>query len=489
MRRGASANDEPDDTAHEERPLLVHDSIPLDELLTNIGCGWFHTRLLWVCGLGFSAASIEIVLTAFLFVELRKEWGLTEYQLAIIPTIVGFGTISGEFFWGPIADRFGRRWVFVLTTIIVTVCGFATAFSTNIKELIAWRFMVGFGYGGNIACDFALFSEFQSTKSRGEQLFKMQAFWPLGQLITCLLAWRLIPGHGWRVFVASCALPSLITACLRPFMPESPRWLLLQGRAEEATEICRDVAVLNGKTAAEVGLRPGTFVTLEASAEGRSSSSSSSSQSSSVFTLFAPPLLWTTIGILIFAVSLHVVGYGTLTLMPTLLEAKGFPKEEKYLSMTISSAAEFPGIIIAGLLAINVGRLFPLKFSLLTTGLALSMFAAAKSNEAIMACSCMSSMFLEGGWALFHTYVPEVYPTELRATAIGAITAVSSIVSTFVPMASAYMLSSHKSPVHAILFFSTTSICGALGTSLFLNIETKDRNLQDRVHRTKPGAS
>eukprot|EP00971_Amphidinium_carterae_P210515 4177119-Amphidinium_carterae.1 len=86
------------------RPLEV----PLDEVLSAIGDGWFQTRLTWVCGLGFSAAAVEVVLTGFAFTELLEVWNLSEQELSVVPMLVGIGSILGELCWGPMADYFGR---------------------------------------------------------------------------------------------------------------------------------------------------------------------------------------------------------------------------------------------------------------------------------------------------------------------------------------------------------------------------------------------
>jgi len=118
-------------------------SIPLDEVLSNIGIGWFHTRLLWLCGLGFCASAVEVVLSGFLYMELRKDWHLNEYQIGLIPTVVGAGAFVGEISWGPLADAYGRRTVFTLTCLVSFAFGMGTAFAPNLHWLIFLRCLMG----------------------------------------------------------------------------------------------------------------------------------------------------------------------------------------------------------------------------------------------------------------------------------------------------------------------------------------------------------
>merc|ERR1719163_197415 len=85
-------------------------------------------------------------------------------------------------------------------------------------------------------------------------------FWPLGQCSASLLAMMIIPSFGWRWFAAISVLPSCMTVFMRPFICESPRWLLTRGRRQEATEACFAIAEANGKTRNEVGLHAGVLV-------------------------------------------------------------------------------------------------------------------------------------------------------------------------------------------------------------------------------------
>mmetsp|Transcript_58088 Transcript_58088/g.138184 ORF Transcript_58088/g.138184 Transcript_58088/m.138184 type:complete len:495 (+) Transcript_58088:71-1555(+) len=460
--------------------------IPLDDVLNDIGDGWFQTRLTWVCGLGFSAAAVEVVLTGFAFTELRQVWNLTEYQLSMIPMLVGIGSIVGELLWGPIADYIGRAYVFVLTTFLVVIFGIASALAPNIWWFAILRTMVGFGYGGNISVDFALFSEFLPLESRGVRLFQMGLFWPVGQIICCLLAKFVIPPFGWRWFVGVCTVPVAITACLRPFFPESPRWLLLHQRPEEATEICRQVAILNGVNPEDVGLVAGAEVSLEVEALqpqtfGRSMLS--------LKRLFEGPLLVTTIGAILFTVSLNGAGYGAQTLMPTLLQRKGIDKAEVYTTMIVNTLFQIPGIFMAGGLAVFIGRIIPFRLSLMGVFLSLCGFAFTRSQAGVLATTSACSLFLEAGWSLMHVYLPEVYPTELRATAIGANSAISSIITFGVPMVAAHVLTMDQQAGGGawgtIVFFAVFSIFGVIGAFVCINVETKDRYLEDRMSKQK----
>jgi putative MFS transporter len=463
--------------------------VSVDRVMSDCGLGYFHNRLLVTCGFGFSAAAIEVVLTAFLFPELEAHWGLNEYELGMLPSLVGFGSTVGELFWGSMADSYGRRPVFMVTVVIVVLFGVVSAFSPNFTWLYIFRFLVGFGYGGNIAVDFAIFSELLPTKGRGDMLFYISAFWPLGQAATCLLAWATIPTLGWRTFLIICAVPSLITAFLRPLIPESPRWLLLQGKNREAIEVCTHIAELNGKRPDEVGIGEGTRLTLANETqslvgserpEDPASSSSSSCGPPKIFQLWGPTMWRTTLACSLYVGGLGFAGYGATTFMPRFLGEKGLKGPDMYHAMVLSALSQFPGIAFAMFVANRYGRRLPLQIGLMSIAASLAVFAFAESYAMIILCMCMTSCSLEFAWALFHVYSPEVFPTELRATALGFISATGSIVSMSAPFAAAFLMT-EASALHVIMFFSSICAIVCLATGALFQFETSDRDLTDRA--------
>jgi len=472
-------SDEATRTKNEEATVT---RVSLDQVLADIGLGPFHARLTVVAGLGFAASAIEEVLTAFLFPELRHHWKMTEYALGALPSISGFGSIIGEFFWGHVADHYGRRPVFMITVFIVVIFGIASSFSSGYGSLYALRLAVGFGYGGNIAVDFVLFSEFLPTQGRGAMLFAMSAFWPLGQCVAVIIAWLVIPSLGWRWYLIFCALPSLAVAFLRPLFPESPRWLLLHGRDEEALEICQQIAFCNGKCLEDLGIGPGVKLTLDNETAALLDGNDQPKEICRIgaLRLFEPGLWRTTLGSLILVASLGWSGYITSTFLPSFLVMKGIPKLSVYVSMLASSLSQFPGVVVAWLLATTLGRRLPISVSLLCVGVAMVFFAFARNKAVVVFWSCLQAAFLEFGWALFHTYLPEVYPTELRATAIGFITALGSLISVGVPMFTAWIVDTRGDEA-AIITVAAVSGFVALITWLLFNIETMDRDLSDRA--------
>lgn len=464
----------------------THTTVQVDEVMASIGLGKFHTELLVACGLGFSATAVEIVTTGFLLPELQEAWALSDHDLALVPTFVGLGSCFGGPFWGMVADRYGRRPSFMVTMLFVAGFGLLSAAAPNLTVLVVLRALVGVGYGGAIAVDFALFSELLPTSGRGDMLVSMQAFWPLGSSCGVLLAWCMITAYDWRAFLACCTLPSVLALCLRPWMPESPRWLLLDGQHEAAKEVLSEIAIKNGKRPEDVGLGPGVRVCLSnESARGHSSSGAGSFDDGklvkywrSCTQLFSGPWWRTTTGLLALGIGLEVTSYGMFTIMPTLLERKGVEQGDRFQAMLLTALAQFPGVLVAMLLSRMIGRLLPLKSGLLAVALSLLLFLHAKDGPSVNMYCAVGSFFQEGEWALHHTYLPEVYPTEIRGTAVGTISGMYSMLSILVPLTTAHFLNAN-SLGPAIAFFATTAVAASGIACACLHIETNDRDLRD----------
>jgi putative MFS transporter len=202
--------------------------------------------------------------------------------------------------------------------------------------------------------------------------------------------------------------------------------------------------------------------------------------------LFGPTLCCTTVGLLLIVAALSYCGYGVMTLMPSLLDLKGIPKNNMYFSMMMNAVAQFPGVVVAAAFGIGFGRLYTMRGAMFVIGVALFGFTFVSSSEAVLACTMIASSALEVGWCLYHVYVPEVYPTELRAFATGVLSAGGSIISMAAPLVSAFFLQG-ENPFRAVLVFAACALCAGVSSFFLLHVETKDRDLEDLsvVHAVK----
>jgi putative MFS transporter len=193
-------------------------------------------RIIIAAILGDLLEFFDYFLIGFVLAFIIKPWHLTFGQSAIILLSSGIGAMMGAFFWGHVADRIGRKTVFLSTIINFSV---ATGILALTPEhgwifLTAFRFLAGFGVGGLYSVDLPLVQEFMPTAKRGRVGGIITASVPVGIMLGSVLGAFLSPLVGWRGLFAVGMLPALLTLLVRIWVPESPRWLARMGRAEEA---------------------------------------------------------------------------------------------------------------------------------------------------------------------------------------------------------------------------------------------------------------
>jgi len=224
-------------------------SISIDEAVNRIGMGAFQRRILVAAGLCFAADSMEILLLSFLSVVLQAAWELSETETALLTAVVFWGALIGTAILGPLGDVIGRKPVFLGTAALITTFGIATAAVTNFPTLVVMRFGVGFGVGG-LTVPFDTLAEFVPTSHRGRDLMVVEYFWTAGTLLVPVAAFVTLESNsesGWRYFVILCALPCLISTMVGLLVvPESPRWLVTQGKHDQAIKVLRKAAACNG---------------------------------------------------------------------------------------------------------------------------------------------------------------------------------------------------------------------------------------------------
>jgi len=243
--------------------------IEIEDAINKIGMGVFQYQIILACGLCFASDAMEVLLLSFLGVILKSIWSLSEAEENSIVSVVFAGAMLGTLVLSPLGDRIGRRPVFALTAVMISVFGVLTAFCTNYPQILLARFFVGFGVGG-LTVPYDALGEFMPSSYRGKRLISISFFWTAGSLLVPFFAWLTLGGNvndiddnnsndesdetynseevSWRTFVALCALPSIVSTMLGVLMvPESPRWLLTRGKHDQALRILRQAAAKNGR--------------------------------------------------------------------------------------------------------------------------------------------------------------------------------------------------------------------------------------------------
>jgi MFS family permease len=214
----------------------------IDDVLSDFPMTRFHYGLCVMCGLVFMADALEVSLLSFLGDCVAETWNLSNSQIAALTTCVFSGQLVGSSFWGPFADRFGRRKAYLSAGSIIVVSSWASAVAPNYTALLVLRGICGIGIGGSTV-PFDLTAEFLPPSERGANLMLLELFWTLGSMMVIGSAWLSLEQYGWRTLIYTVSVPmTMVLAVAFWLLPESPRWLISQGRYAEAEAMVRGMA-------------------------------------------------------------------------------------------------------------------------------------------------------------------------------------------------------------------------------------------------------
>ena len=417
----------------------------------------------------------DYFLIGFVLAFIVGPWQLSFGQSAIILLSSGIGAILGAFIWGRLADRIGRRAVFISTVLNFSI---ATGILSLTPDhgwifLTVFRFLVGFGVGGLYCVDLPLVQEFVPASKRGFVGGLVTAFIPLGVMLGSVLGAFLAPLVGWRGLFACGLVPALLCLLIRAWVPESPRWLVRMGRREEAR---RSLA-----WALQV---PPESLPLPTAEEAQV-------QQSKWTDLFRYPrsLLVSWLSNL----GMQTTGYGIILWAPTLfvLQLGVTPAEASYLFIFVSLAG-FIGRLVFSVLSELIGR--RMAGALQGFGSAAAVLAAGfLHNEFLGTVSLfwllivVADFFFDGGSAIMGPYAAEVWPSHLRTSGMGSAYGFGGIGKIIGPIGLALIVGSSNvvkpevtiaAIVPCFIYLAAWSFLAGIAYA-FIGFETRGRSIEE----------
>lgn len=437
------------------------------ERLEALPLGRFHYKLLLVTGLGWLFDSMDTGLIAFILPVLAKEWGLAPGQMGLIGSIGLIGMALGAVVSGTIADRIGRKKVFTITVLLYSIASAFCALSWNYQSLLVFRFLVGFGLGGELPVAATLVSEYAPSRVRGRFIVLLESFWGLGWIAAACIAYFFIPLYGWRMAFLIGALPALYVCLIRMHMPESVRYLLAHGRVGEARKI-----VVSLERQLHVPVAP--FVSEKETVPVVAKASFRE--------LWKKPFASRTIMLWLVWFGINFSYYGIFMWLPSLVFQQGFTVVKTFEYVLIMTLAQLPGYYCAAWLVDKIGRKYTLSAFLLFSGVASYFFGHASTAAALMMWGSVMSFFNLGAWGVLYTYTPEQYPTAIRALGSGWAAGFGRFGGMAAPMMVGSLLA--RSFGFASVFYMFALVFAAVAVIvLSLGVESKQKDLESISER------
>jgi len=394
--------------------------------------------------------------------------------------VAGFGTFVfstfaglwlGTLFFGSVADKLGRRFIFTWSLMWYMVCSVVMAFQTSGETINLWRFISGIGIGIELVTIDTYISELIPSSVRGRAYAVNQVITFAVVPVIAFLAFMLkgtkpLGLEYWRVIVLIGSLGAVAVWFVRRGIPESPRWLARQGRFDEAEVI---VAEIERKVAAETGKALPLPQPVEAEKEGRGS----------LREIFGPLYLRRTVSLSIFNMAQVIGFYGFAAWVPTLLIHRGIHVTASLQYAFIIAIANPFGPLIGTWFADKLERKTQVVGGLVTMGVVIALFSQASEPWVLIVLGVLFTLSSNIMSFAYHGYQAEVYPTRVRARAIGFVYSWSRLAAAFAGLAIGVLLSHYGVPGVAI-FIAMAMVVGII--MILLGPSTKGLTLEKISH-------
>lgn len=348
-------------------------------------------------------------------------------------------------------------------SLTITIFGFLSGASPNYETLLAFRGLVGFGVGG-LFVPFDILAEFLPTKYRGQFLMGINYFWTLGSMFVAALAWICLSSEGWRTLTYLTVIPVAISSALAViYLPESPRWLIIEGRAEEAEVIIKNMATLNGQTLAPFKFHHTVHH------EHTMGLKDFFSREHIGLTL---PLwsVWFSFGFCYYAVILFV----TVVFEKNDTDDDGLVCDFEYAPIFLTAVSEVFGIFLVSTIVDRWGRVNSQITYFIGSALFVVLMGAKMSDHGLLIVSLLARLCAVAANCAVWVSTPELYPTEIRASAHSAANCMARVGAFLSPFVAE---SQHLSFLGIGLIVGAVNLFGA-GAAYFLP-ETAGLSLAD----------
>lgn len=337
-------------------------------------------RTLAAAALGWMLDAFDVLLYSIVLATLMREFGMTKSTAGLLNTVTLVASAIGSLVLGVFADRFGRSKMLSVSILTYSLFTLACGFSSSVTALAVCRFLVGLGMGGEWNCGATLVAETWPTAWRGRALGIVQSSWAVGYALAALVANFVLARLTWRWVFFVGILPALAVFWIRRGVPEPAIWLNRAKRSQTG----EDKTTLWKQTR-------GRLVTLFAM---------------NTFGMFAWWGLFTWIPAYL-ALPLERGGRGFNSLdMTTFL-------------VVLNLCGMLPGYLLFGVLADRVGRKPTLVFYLAAAALSVPAFASAIRPATILFTATVAAFFGTGFFTGSGIIGSELFPTAIRATALG----------------------------------------------------------------------
>jgi MFS family permease len=394
---------------------------------------WSSWHWLVVLGLGtvWILDGLEVTIVGSIGARLTEKdaLGLTTGQLGLTGTIYVLGAATGALFWGYLTDRFGRKKLFLITLALYLVATVATAFASSFLFFAICRFFTGFGIGGEYAAINSAIDELIPARVRGFVDLAINGSYWLGAAFGAAISPILLnpdlldANLGWRLTFGLGAVMALAILLVRRNVPESPRWLIMHGREEEAERVVASIEEhikeATGRELPEprdeIVLRPRGSVGFGEIAR----------------TMFGKYPKRSILGFTLMSTQAFIYNATVFTFTAGLATFYGVKSEIAPLYLVPFALANFLGALLLGRFFDTIGRRAMISATYFISAIGLTVAGILFASDSVslgvfVAILCATFFFASAAASAGYLTISETFPIEIRAMAIAFFFAIST---------------------------------------------------------------
>lgn len=355
-------------------------------------------RTLLAAALGWMLDSFDAMLYALVLAHVMRDFGMSKATSGLLYTLTLLASGIGGVSFGFLADRMGRKRALMLSILTYSVCSFASGLSTGVISLAVFRFILGLGMGGEWNTGATLVAETWPAEVRAKAIAIVQSSWAIGFALAALVAGIVLRYANWRAVFFVGILPALVTLWIRNRVPESSMWR--EQRDSQKPEPRR--------------------------AQSSQSNANQGPPSSKFGQIFRPPYFKSTLALLLLNFFGMFGWWGLFTWIPPYLSlpveqgGRGFGvMGTTSLLVVLNLFGMFPGYASFGWVADHLGRRRAFILYTLTAAILVPLYAMARSQAVLMVLGVVVAFFGTGFFSGSGIIGSEIFPTRVRARALG----------------------------------------------------------------------
>ncbi len=375
-------------------------------------------RTLLAAAMGWALDAFDAMLYSLVLALLMRDLGMSKTLAGSLGTLTLLASGIGGVLFGFLADRIGRKQALMASILTYSVCSFASGLATSIAMLAVARFVLGLGMGGEWNTGATLVAESWPTEFRAKAISLVQSSWALGFAAAALVAGPVARYYGWRAVFFVGILPAVVTLWIQRSVPESEMW---QERVSS-----RKGAKVEGQESPPFDRLRASFLAKDARNAAPEDRDVTSYVSTKFSVIFKAPYGKHTIALLLFNFFGMFAWWGLFTWLPPYLSlpveqgGRGFGvMGMTTLMVVLNLCGMFPGYASFGWVADHLGRRKAFLVYTLVAAVLIPLYAAARSQGVLLVLGTLVAFFGTGIFSGSGIMGSEIFPTAVRARALG----------------------------------------------------------------------